>query len=182
MNYAPHPVPVDEQIISRIYWIRNHKVMLDRDLAQLYGVTTSHLKQAVRRNVERFPDDFMFELTKQELADWRSQNVTSNTTDKMGLRHPPFAFTEHGVTMLSSVLKSTQAVQVNIHIVRTFVHLRQTLAGVDDVRHALEALRLDCDKRFRVVFEVLDTLLIKEKTPKHPMGFIAPKEHKGQKP
>ena len=106
-------IPV-ERIVAKIYLIRDTKVMLDRDLAELYGVETRTLKQAVRRNIKRFPPDFMFELTKEEFANWRSQIVMSNA-DKMGLRHPPMAFTEQGVAMLSSVLKSDRAIQVNIH-------------------------------------------------------------------
>jgi ORF6N domain len=107
--------------------IRNQKVMLDRDLAELYGVETKVLKQAVKRNIDRFPEDFMFELTKSELENWRSQFVTSNS-DKMGLRYSPFAFTEHGVLMLSSILNSQQAIQVNIQIVRIFTRLRNLLS------------------------------------------------------
>ncbi|RLG28708.1 ORF6N domain-containing protein, partial [Methanosarcinales archaeon] len=103
-------IPV-ERIVAKIYRIRNTKVMLDRDLAEVYEVETRTLKQAVRRNIKRFPPDFMFELTKEEFANWRSQFVMSNA-DKMGLRHPPMAFTEQGVAMLSSVLKSDRAIQV----------------------------------------------------------------------
>ncbi|MFC1857314.1 ORF6N domain-containing protein [Thermodesulfobacteriota bacterium] len=109
-------VPV-ESIVGKIYFIRGIKVMLDRDLAELYGIETKRLKEQVRRNIERFPEDFMFELTKEELKNWRSQFATINQ-DIMGLRIPPFAFTEHGVLMLSSVLKSERAVQVNIHPVK----------------------------------------------------------------
>ena len=109
-------VPI-ELIASKIYLIRGIKVMLDRDLAELYSVETKVLKQAVRRNIDRFPADFMFEITKMELENWRSQFVTSKS-DKMGLRIPPFAFTEHGVLMLSSVLKSERAIQVNIYPVK----------------------------------------------------------------
>ena len=93
----------DELVINRIYLIRGQKVMLDRDLSELYAVSTKVFKQAVRRNIDRFPGDFMFEMTQEELQNWRSQFVTSNS-DKMGLRYPPFCFTEHGVAMLSSVL------------------------------------------------------------------------------
>ena len=119
---------VPEEIISaKIYWIREQKVMLDRDLAELYGVETKVLKQAVRRNINRFPEDFMFTLNKEEFINWRSQIVTSNSSDKMGLRYSPFAFTEHGILMLSSVLKSPRAVAVNIHIMRVFVQMRKTL-------------------------------------------------------
>ena len=107
-------VPI-ESIVSKIVFIRDEKVMLDRDLAELYGVETKVLKQAVRRNIKRFPGDFMFELTKKEFENWRSQFVTSNS-DKMGLRYKPMAFTEQGVAMLSSVLHSNRAIEVNIAI------------------------------------------------------------------
>ena len=104
-------IPV-EPIFSRIFLIRDMKVMIDRDLAELYGVETRVLKQAVRRNIKRFPDDFMFEMTKEEFQDWRSQIVMSNS-EKMGLRRSPMVFTEQGVAMLSSVLKSDTAIQAN---------------------------------------------------------------------
>lgn len=104
-------------IVNKIYLIRGQKVMLDRDLAELYGVETKSLKRAVKRNIERFPSDFMFELTDEELENWRYQIGTSNLEDgsKMGLRHAPYAFTEQGVAMLSSVLNSAQAIKVNIY-------------------------------------------------------------------
>ncbi len=107
-------IPV-ERIKQLIVFIRGQKVMLDRDLAELYGIETKVLKQAVRRNIKRFPDDFMFELTKEEFENWRSQFVTSNR-DKMGLRYKPMAFTEQGVAILSSVLRSERAIEVNIAI------------------------------------------------------------------
>src|SRR5690242_6669714 len=107
----------DETIISKIYLIRRKKVMLDRDLAEMYGVETKALNQAVKRNRSRFPEDFMFQMTASELADWKSQIVTSNV-EKMGLRKQPYVFTELGVAMLSSVLKSETAISVNIQIIR----------------------------------------------------------------
>jgi len=119
-------VPYD-QIASTIYLLRDQKVMLDRDLAALYGVETKRLKEQVRRNIARFPEDFMFVLTKEEFADWRSQFATSNS-DRMGLRYPPMAFTKQGVAMLSSVLNSDRAIEVNIAIMRAFVRLREFLA------------------------------------------------------
>ena len=98
--------------------------MLDRDLAELYGVETKRLKEAVRRNIDRFPEDFMFEMAKEELAHWRSQIASSNSSAKMGLRYPPFCFTEYGILMLSSVLGSDKAIAVNIQIIKTFVELQ----------------------------------------------------------
>lgn len=120
-------VPMD-RIQQRIYIVRGHKVMRDADLAKLYDVATKVLLQAVKRNRDRFPEDFMFQLSAEELQNWRSQFVTSNFADKMGLRRSPFVFTEQGVAMLSSVLRSHRAVQVNIAIMRAFVQLRQVIS------------------------------------------------------
>ena len=146
--------------------------MLDRDLAELYGVETKALKQAVRRNAERFPEDFMFELTVQEFQHWRSQFVTSNA-DKMGLRHRPMAFTEQGVAMLSSVLRSQQAIQVNIQIMRTFTQLRR-MAGVHDaLRRKIEELEQRYDAQFEAVFAALRQLLDGEDSPPRKIGFTA---------
>ena len=119
----------DEVVMNKIYLIRDKKVMLDRDLAELYGVETKRLKEAVRRNIDRFPEEFMFELTKEEFSNWRSQFATSNA-DKMGLRVPPFAFTEYGVLMLASVLNSERAIQVNIQIIKIFTKMREMLLAL----------------------------------------------------
>ena len=143
-------VPLD-RIISKIYYVRNKKVMLDRDLAELYGVKTKVLKQAVRRNMKRFPEDFMFELSKEEFENWRSQFVTSNS-DKMGLRHNPMAFTEQGVAMLSSVLNSDRAIQVNIQIMRAFTKLREMLSTHEELRKKIEAMENKYDSQFKAVF------------------------------
>lgn len=126
-------------IKNRIHEIRQQKVMLDRDLAELYGVETRALNQAVKRNSERFPEDFMFQLTEQEVADWKSQIVMSNSV-KMGLRRKPYAFTELGVAMLSSVLNSKTAIQINIGIMRAFVAVRQTLGQIPDTQTRLTLL------------------------------------------
>jgi hypothetical protein len=159
-----------ELIASKIYIIRRLKVMLDRDLADLYGVETKALKQAVRRNIKRFPDDFMFELSKQEFAHWRSQFVTSKK-DKIGLRYSPMAFTEQGVAMLSSVLNSDRAIEVNIQIMRVFSRLRQILLSTKDLRRELDELKRVTDERFRIVFETLDQLLSAEERPGRKIGF-----------
>ena len=148
MNKEPI-IPV-ERIEQSIYMIRGLKVMLDRDLAALYGVETRVLKQAVRRNVDRFPDDFMFVLTGKEFINWRSQFVTSNS-DKMGLRHAPMAFTEQGVAMLSTVLNSERAIDVNIAIMRTFVKLRQMLDSHARLAKKLAELEAKYDGQFRIV-------------------------------
>ncbi len=131
----------DEVVIGRIRTVRGHKVMLDRDLAELYGVETKRLKEAVRRNNERFPEDFMFEMNAQELENWRSQIASSNSGDRMGLRYAPFCFTEHGVLMLSSVLNSEAAIAVNIQVIRVFTRMRELLANHKDSLLALEKLR-----------------------------------------
>lgn len=152
-----HIIPT-ENIAPLIYWIRNEKVMLDRDLAVLYGVETRALKQAVRRNPERFPSDFMFELTPDEFSDWRSQTVMSKA-DRQGLRHSPMAFTEQGVAMLSSVLRSPQAVEVNIAIMRTFVQLRRLMDGNRELARKIETLEKKYDEQFAVVFNAIKQLL-----------------------
>ena len=130
----------DERILNKIYQIRGQKVMLDRDLAYLYDVETKVLKQQVRRNLDRFPDDFMFELTDSEFTNLRSQFVTSNS-DNMGLRYAPMAFTEHGVLMLSSVLNSKRALSVNIQIVRIFTKVRQMLADTVNLKLEIEEIK-----------------------------------------
>ncbi len=133
------PVPA-ELITRRIYLIRGQKVMLDSDLAELYQVETRALNQAVRRNSDRFPEDFMFQLSAEELENWKSQIVISNPAAKMALRKPPLAFTELGVAMLSSVLKSHRAVQMNILIMRVFVKLRELLASNKEMAQKIEQL------------------------------------------
>jgi len=157
-------VPI-ELIASKIYLIRGIKVILDRDLAELYGVETKVLKQAVRRNIDRFPADFMFEMTETEFEDWRSQFVTSNS-DRMGLRYKPMAFTEQGVAMLSSVLKSKRAIEVNIAIMRAFVKLREMMTTHSDLKRKIESMEKKYDKQFQIVFEAIKQLLSEEDKPK----------------
>jgi phage regulator Rha-like protein len=157
MNENNHLMIPDETIISKIYLIRGMKVMLDRDLAALYEVETKRLKEAVRRNITRFPDDFMFELTEDEFKKWREQFVKSEP-DKMGLRYAPFAFTEHGVLMLASVLNSERAIQVNIQVVRIFNRMREMLLTHKDVLLEMEKIKQqlsDHDNKILVVFEYL---------------------------
>ncbi len=163
-------VPV-ERIFGKIFLIRDTKVMLDRDLAELYGVETRVLKQAVRRNIKRFPSDFMFDLTKEEFQNWRSQIVMSNS-EKMGLRRPPMAFTEQGVAMLSSVLRSDTAIQANIQIMRAFTQLRQMLMSNEDLRKKIEIIELKYDRQFKVVFDAIKQLMVPEdETGKERIGF-----------
>ena len=166
-----------ERIDHSILLIREQKVMLDKDLAKLYGVSTKAFNQAVRRNRQRFPEDFMFQLTQEELEHWRSQFVTSNPAAKMGLRRRPYAFTELGVAMLSSVLKSERAVQVNMEIMRAFVRLRQLLASNADLNRKLEALEKKYDAQFKVVFDAIRQLMAPPpEKPKGRIGFRPPEE------
>jgi S-adenosylmethionine synthetase len=158
----------DELVVNKIYFLRNQKVMLDRDLAALYGIETRVLKQAVRRNFVRFPEDFMFELTKEEFENWRSQIATSNS-DKMGLRYAPMVFTEHGVLMLSSVLNSEKAIQTNIQIIRIFTKIRQMLVDTTELSLDVEKIKKKIDnqgKNIELVFQYLDELLEKKDTKK----------------
>lgn len=157
-----------ERISSKIYFIRGVKVMLDRDLAELYEVETRTLNQAVRRNIKRFPDDFMFQLNKAEFDNLKSQIVTSSWG---GIRKMPLAFTEQGVAMLSGILNSDRAILVNIQIMRTFTTLRHMIAGHEELKKAVDELREQTDERFEVVFSVLDKLLADDKNPKKKIGF-----------
>ena len=169
---------IPAQIIERrIYLIRGQKVMLDRDIAELYRVETRALVQGVNRNLERFPRDFMFQLTKDELEHWRSQFVISNPGAKMGLRRRPYAFTEQGIAMLSSVLRSDRAVKVNIAIMRAFVRLRQLLATHEDLARKLEAMEKKYDAQFKVVFDAIRELM--KPPPEDPKRRIGFKPHKG---
>ena len=160
-------------IESKILLIRGKKVMLDRDLAVLYDVETKYLKRQVRRNIGRFPDDFMFQLTDEEFENWRCQFVTSNSDDKMGLRYPPYAFTEPGVAMLSSALNSKRAIGVNIQIMRTFIKLREMLLTHAELRRKIEDMEKKYDGHFRVVFTALKELTASPpEKPKRRIGFI----------
>jgi hypothetical protein len=164
------------QIIqNKIHEIRGHKVMLDSDLAILYGVTTGALNQAVKRNSLRFPLDFMFQLTDIEYKNLISQIVTSSSTNYGGVRKMPFAFTEHGVAMLSSVLKSDKAVQVNFAIMRTFVAIRQYALNYQDLKEKIEAIESKYDKSFEDINQALNYLL-SPKSDRRPIGFIQEKE------
>ncbi len=147
----------EEVIMSKIYFIRGQKVMLDRDLAELYDVETRVLNQAVKRNEKRFPEDFMFQLTPKELENWKSQIVTSNR-EKMGLRKPPLAFTEQGVAMLSSVLNSDRAIMVNIQVIRVFTKMRKLLQKHEEILQKLEQLQkkdIEQDQKILLIFEYL---------------------------
>ena len=158
-----------ERVASKIYTIRDTRVMLDRDLAELYGVETRALKQAVRRNIKRFPEDFMFELTEDENQSLRSQNVILKRGQYS--KYLPFAFTEQGVAMLSSVLNSERAIQVNILIMRAFNKLREMLSTHEDLRRKVEAMEKKYDRQFKVVFDAIKQLIDIESKPKRKIGF-----------
>jgi hypothetical protein len=162
-------IPI-EVIERKIYLIRREKVMLDSDLAELYGVTTKRLNEQVRRNPNRFPQDFMFQLSDKEVMNLRSQFATSSSQHG-GRRYLPLVFTEQGVAMLSSVLNSERAVLVNVEIMRTFVKLRQMLASNVELSRKLEALEKKYDAQFKVVFDAIRQLMIPPETKKKKIGF-----------
>jgi ORF6N domain len=169
-------VPVAISTIPRrIHFIRELKVMLDRDLAELYGVPTKVFNQAIKRNRDRFPADFMFQLTPPELRSLRSQFVTSNSS-RGGRRYRPYAFTQEGVAMLSSVLKSERAVQVNIAVMRAFVSLREMATGYRNIARKLSELEKRCDTHdhhIKAVFDTLRKLIQAPEPARRPMGFVA---------
>lgn len=165
---------VPQEIIeSKIFFMRGHRVLLDRDLALLYGVTTGALNQAVARNRERFPADFMFQLNRRETKNWISQIVISNSSLKMGVRRRPFAFTENGVSMLSTVLNSPRAIAVNIQIMRTMTRLRRFMEAHSDLRRKLEELEKKYDSQFKSVFDAIRMLMEPSDDPgqKKTIGF-----------
>jgi len=165
-----------ELIEKKILLIRGHKVMLSTHLAELYGVEPRALVQAVKRNMERFPEDFVFQLSKEEFDNLKSQIVTSGWG---GLRRAtPYAFTEQGVAMLSSVLKSERAVKVNIEIMRAFVRLRQMLASNAELSRRLDALEKKYDAQFKVVFDAIRALMKPPEPKRRQIGFRREKEEK----
>jgi hypothetical protein len=158
-----------ERILRSIVLIREHKVLLDADIADLYGVETRALVQAVKRNRERFPADFMFQLDPDEFADLRSQNVMSRTWG--GRRTPPYAFTEHGVAMLSTVLRSRRAIAVNVEIMRAFVRLRELLVTQHDLLRKIDELERRYDSQFTQVFDAIRTLMFEDVSRVRQIGF-----------
>jgi hypothetical protein len=159
-----------EDISQRIHNIRDHRIMLDADLAELYGVSTKRLNEAVRRNATRFPEDFMYRLTAEEYISLKSQIATSKA-GRGGRRKLPYAFTEQGVAMLSSVLNSDRAIQVNITIMRVFVRIRRLLVSHEELARKVEALEGKYDSKFRVVFDAIRALMEPPKTPRWRIGF-----------
>ena len=173
LNQKPEAIQMNEiipseTIMQKIYIIRGKKVMIDMDLAALYKVETKQLKRQVHRNIDRFPDDFMFVLSDYEFNTLRRQSGTSRWG---GTRYAPMAFTEQGVAMLSSVLNSPRAIQVNIQIIRAFVHLRRMISSSDDLRKKIEDMEKRYDKQFKIVFDALRELLREESNPKKKIGF-----------
>ena len=159
-----------ESIEKIIYIVSGHRVMLDSDLAELYGVTTAALNQAVKRNIGRFPGDFAFHLAEDEFASLISRIVTSKT-GRGGRRKLPWAFTEHGILMLSSVLRSERAVQANIQIMRTFTRMRQMLASNKGLMQKILFMEKKYDEQFKKVFQAIYQLMIEEEKPKRQIGF-----------
>jgi hypothetical protein len=170
-------LPKVERIEQAIMMIRGQKVMLDSDLAELYGVETGALNRAVKRNRDRFPPDFMFQLTREEVENLRCQIGISSlrsqfvTASYGGRRSHPYAFTEQGVAMLSSVLRSRRAVQVNVEIMRAFVHVRRWLVTHEDLTRKLDALEKRYDVQFRNVFEAIRQLMTPPEPPRKRVGF-----------
>ena len=168
------PLPSVERIESRILVIRGQKVMLDASLAGLYAVTTKALNQAVKRNLVRFPGDFMFQLTPEEATLLRSQSVTLKTGRGRHRKYQPYAFTEQGVAMLSSVLRSERAMLVNVEIMRAFVRLRRMLETHADLARKLGALERKYDAQFKVVFDAIRELMTPPEPPrKRRIGFVS---------
>ncbi len=167
----------DEKIISKIHFIRDQRVILDRDLAAFYDIDTKVLKQAVRRNMKRFPKDFMFEMNTKEFENWRSQFVTSKS-DKVGLRYAPFCFTEYGVVMMASVLNSQKAIKANIAIVRAFIALREMIMNNKELTQKIIELEKRYDIQFSEIFEALKILVVKKQT----QDEFAKRERIGFKP
>ena len=160
---------IPQQIIeSKILILRGKKVMMDRDLAALYSVETKMLKRAVKRNIERFPDDFMFQLIKEEFDNLRCQNGTSSWG---GQRYLPYAFTENGVAMLSSILNSKRAIQVNIQIMRTFTKIREMFATHKELKQKIEEMEKKYDHQFKIVFDAIRQLIEPAQKSRKRIGF-----------
>ena len=161
----------EEIILQKILLMRGQKVMLDRDLADMYGVEVKRLNEAVKRNANRFPEDFMFQLAQNEWRDLKSQNATSSWG---GARKPPYAFTEQGVAMLSSVLNSETAIQVNIQIIRLFTKMKQLVLDNKDLWSKIEKIEQQLvknDEELKTVFAYLKKLLVQDNKPRNPIGF-----------
>lgn len=176
-------------IQQKIFEIRGYRVMMDYDLAVLYEVETKDLKRAVKRNIERFPSDFMFELTEKEFEALRCQIGTSNGTETLrsqfvtskrgGNRYLPFAFTEQGVAMLSGILRSPKAIEINIGIMRAFVLLRELTTGYAEIKNQLDQFMLDTNLQIADIYDILSEMAFKQKhqdKPRNPVGYVIPKK------
>ena len=169
----------DVEIVEKIFIIRGQKVMLDKDLAEMYGVETSVLNQAVKRNTSRFPHDFMFQLSNEENTFLISQIVISKKEGRGGTRKLPYAFTEQGVAMLSSVLRSERAIQVNIQIIRVYTKMKQVLLDNKDLWMKVDKIEQSLvkkDEEVKAIFKVLKKLLSQEDKPRNVVGFKIPKK------
>lgn len=169
---AIHDASGIDPIESAIVIVRGQRALLDEALARLYGVTTKRLNEQVKRNSDRFPEDFMFRLSPEEWVSLKSQSATSKRS-RGGRRTPPFAFTEHGAVMAANVLNSPTAVQASIQVVRVFVRIRQFLAANEALVHKLEQLEQRCDQRFKTVFDTLRALMNPPQPKRRPAGFLA---------
>ena len=166
-------LPPDEIVVNKIYMVGSKKVMIDRDLAELYGVETKRLKEAVRRNISRFPEDFMFEMNNEEFEIWRTQ-FASSKSDMHGLRYAPFCFTEQGVTMLSCILNSERAIAVNIQVIRIFTRMKELMTSNKEILLQLQKLENKLtghDEDIKLIFEYLKKLLDPELQPRRKIGF-----------
>jgi flagellar capping protein FliD len=172
MRESQITIPTEKSLAALVYFVRGEKVFLDADLALLYGVETGALNRAVKRNLDRFPADFMFQLDQQEWKNLRCQIGMSNSHG--GRRAAPYAFTEQGVAMLSSVLNATRAVQVNIAIMRTFVQLRRLMDNNRDLARRIDSLEARYDEQFSAVFDAIKQLITEEdrRKSKPPIGFL----------
>ena len=170
----------DGDIVEKIYIIRGQKIMLDRDLAEMYDVPTFRLNEAVKRNISRFPEDFMFQLTSEEANFSRSQFAILKKGKGSNIKYLPYAFTEQGVAMLSSVLRSERAIQVNIQIIRVYTKMKQLLLDNKELWLKIEKIEealLKKDGEVQAIFKLLKNLLVKEEKPRHPIGFkVSPKK------
>ena len=175
---SKQPVSYSENdIVNKIYIIRGLKVMLDRDLAEMYDVPTSRLNEAVKRNITRFPDDFMFQLNMEEANFSRSRIAILKKGKGSNIKYFPYAFTEQGVAMLSSVLRSERAVQVNIQIIRVYIKMKQVLLDNKELWQKIEKIEQDMlkkDGEVKAIFKILKQLLVKEEKPRQPIGFKVP--------
>ncbi|CAN5183606.1 ORF6N domain-containing protein [soil metagenome] len=170
-------------IVSRIYIIRGKKIMLDKDLAEMYDVMTHRLNEAVKRNITRFPDDFMFQLTEHESKALISQNAISKDPGRGGTRKLPYAFTEQGVAMLSSVLHSERAIQVNIQIIRVYTKMKEVLMDNKELWLKIEKIEqalITKDEEVKAIFSILKKLLVQEEKPRNEVGFVASRNRKNK--